>query len=445
MCGSSALTPALSLENAATTLRVGRRSSSADFVLCDASRDAFACGLLQRSAHERRAGPERAPSGAYRTVRAHLRCAATEALEIISGRDCAALDIGCNDGTLLSYYPRWVERVGVDANIKATPVGSWATTIEGAFPDTDVMRALGERKFDVVTAISVLERMADPTGFVSALKSILADDGVAVIETLYAPMALAGTQVEGLAAGGEAVYSLSVLERLARDGGLKIFRGALTDKEGGSIRLFLTHTDNHDYDFDPWFDRLARLWDEENALALRALQPYQAFEERARAGRAAFAQLLDDLAARGRKAYLLSTGPAAVALYRWAGAAAGVIEAAICEGATAPRARLCENGPAIICEGAARALEPDYLIAPAPLKREMLERWREPLMLGAAMIIAGPEPQLVDASNYSAVYGKALAGGDHAGGVETLRAILTAAGGPRLIAETSPGRAAAIG
>ncbi|MEZ5917434.1 MAG: hypothetical protein R3C40_07715 [Parvularculaceae bacterium] len=42
---------------------------------------------------------------------------------------------------------------------------------------------------------------------------------------------------------------------------------ALTDKDGGSIRLFITH-DTEDYDFDPWYERLM-VWDE-SALSLRS-------------------------------------------------------------------------------------------------------------------------------------------------------------------------------
>ncbi|MEL7238871.1 MAG: hypothetical protein AAGK78_08400, partial [Planctomycetota bacterium] len=79
--------------------------------------------------------------------------------------------------------------------------------------------------------------------------------------------------------------------------------------------------------------------------------------------------------------------------------------------------------------------EPDCLIAPVALRREMLERWRESIMRGAQMIFATPTPTVVTSANYAAEFGKAIAGGDAAGEVETLRAILTAAGGPRLIAE----------
>ncbi len=433
-CGSTALTPAFTLDDMAHFENGKRVEGPVDFVLCDGADDAHACGLLQASNERSSLFRRVSASSAYRSNRSHLRSVATEALETISGRDCTALDIGCNDGTLLSFYPRWVERFGIDSSEIVESVGAWATTMRTNFPSPEFEKAYGDKKFDLITAVSILEQISDPQAFFQRLKSSLTQDGVLVIETLYAPMALARAGFDAFVSGAEAVYSLSVLERLARDNGLKIFRGALTDKEGGSIRLFLTHAGQDAYDFDPWYERLARLWDEENALALRALQPYQAFENRAVAARASFQHLLSSLKDAGETAHLLSDGAHAIALYNWAQDDGAVITAAISQRPTASSPYLCDDGPIVLSEAEGRAAEADYLIAPAPYKREFLERWREAIMLGARIIVATPEPHIVDASNYAAEFGKALSGGDSSGEVETLHAILSAAGRPRLIA-----------
>ncbi|MEZ5917432.1 MAG: hypothetical protein R3C40_07705 [Parvularculaceae bacterium] len=69
----------------------------------------------------------------YRSVRSGARYGDGGA-ELISGRDCAALDIGCSDGTLLSFYPRWVDRYGVDTLDDVDQIGSWAWSAKAAFP-----------------------------------------------------------------------------------------------------------------------------------------------------------------------------------------------------------------------------------------------------------------------------------------------------------------------
>ena len=375
------------------------------------------------------------PSSRRSSTRDHLRAAATEALEIISGRDCAALDIGCSDGALLSYYPRWVERYGVDPSAHIDEVGDWAWTAREAFPCDALDAAFGERRFDIITAISVLEFINDPRKLLAAVKRRLVEDGVFVLETLYSPLVLTRNSIEALQAGVSAVYSLSVLEWLIRDAGLKVFKGALTSKEGGSIRLFVTHAENDAFDFDPWYERLATLWDEENALAMRAVQPYQSFEQRLEEVRDGFIDLLNAANKRGETVHILGADRQTEALLQWARPASKAVSAAVDTPASRERLCLGEKGPRIISDADCRAAEPDVLIAPARYKREMLERWRETIMLGARMVFVSPRPHAVNAANYAAEYGCALSGGEGPAGVDSLRAILAAAGGPRLIAE----------
>lgn len=435
-CGSAALSPAFSLDLGAEKRKgfLNRDENSIEFMLCDPSRDVHACGLLQNAfagAQKRRS----APSGVFRTVRSSLRSLATEGLELISGRDCAALDIGCSDGTLLSFYPRWVDRYGVDPSEQADAIGDWAWSARSPFPSVDLDRAFAGKKFDLVTAASVLEEIEEPRAFFSRVKSLLTEDGVFGVETLYPAMTLTRTAVDAFASGVTAIYSIGVLERLLRDCDLKIFRGALTEKDGGSIRVFITHAESADYDFDPWYERLAQFWDEENALSLRSRAPYQAFERRAEDARRAFADFMTGILSRGEKAHLFGADGGALMAHRWAGKGAAAIEAAISVCEIDDGARLFAGGPALIAEPESRALEPDYLIAPAALKREILERWREPVLRGAKILFATPHPHVVHGANYAAEFGKSLANADGAGGAESLRAILSAAGGLRLVAD----------
>lgn len=433
-CGSNALTPAFSMSMSAAPKRLWRSDGeSIEYLLCDPSRDARACGLLQSAAPD--LCPEAIPSGRHSSNRDHLRAVATEALELISGRDCAVLDIGCNDGSLLAYYPRWADRFGVDPSEQVEAIGEWAWSAKATFPSAELDQAFGEKKFDIITAISLLEHIDDPRAFVEAVKSRLASDGVFALETLYSPMVLTRNCVEALQSGVSAVYSLSVLEWVLREAGLKVFKGALTGKEGGSIRLFITHLENEEFDFDPWYDRLARLWDEENALAMRAIQPYQSYEQRVEGVRAAIITMLEEIAGRGETVHILGADPQSEALLNWIGPAAKVVTAAV-DTAVARGNRMFEGkGPRIISETDCRTAEPDFMIAPARFKREMLERWREPILLGARMLFVTPTPHIVNASNFASEYAKAINGGDGPGGVDTLRTILSAAGGPRLISE----------
>ena len=432
-CGSKALTPAFAIQSKPAKGARKSASKKPGYVLCDPSRHARACGLLQSDMVD--AGPLPTPSARYASNREHLRAMATEALELLSGRDCAALDIGCNDGSLLSYYPRWVERFGVDPSDFVDEVGKWAWSAKASFPSPELDSAFGEKKFDIITAASVFEHIDDPRGFLKAVKERLSSDGVLALETLYSPMVLTRNSIDIFQVGVTAVYSLSVLEWLVRSEGMKVVKGALTAKAGGSIRLFITHKENEDLDFDPWNERLATLWDEENALAMRALQPYQSFDRRVEDIRHALAQMFDEISERGETVHILGSDVQSEAMLDFMGRSAASVGAVVDTFGARERDVFGKTGLPIISETESRAAEPDYVLAPARYKREMLERWREPIELGAKMIFATPMPHIVTAANYASEYGKTIASGDNAGGAESLRSILSAAGGLRVIHE----------
>ncbi len=439
-CGSQTLTPVFEMDGPAVAGVFNSRAQKTGYVLCDPSRHARACGLLQAATPDASHAP--GPSARHASNRENLRALATEALELLSGRDCSALDIGCNDGSLLSYYPRWVERFGVDPSEHVDEVGKWAWSARAAFPSPELDKAFGEKKFDIITAASVFEHIDAPREFLNAVKAWLADDGVFALETLYAPTILSRNAIDVFQAGVCAVYSLSVLEWMIRSAGMKVVKGALSPKEGGSIRLFITHQDNAEFDFDPWSERLAKLWDEENALAMRALQPFQSFERRALEIRHGLSVMFGEIAGRGENVHILGADAQTEALLAFMGPAAKPVVAVVDTHAARERDTLGETGLPIISDTDSRAAEPDYIIAPARYKREMLERWRETILLGAKMVFATPSPHIVTASNYNSEYGKTIAAGDTAGGTESLRSILAAAGGLRVVAENEDAKSA---
>ncbi len=419
---------------------INSRAQKTGYVLCDPSRHARACGLLQADSADASHAP--GPSARHASNRENLRALATESLELLSGRDCSALDIGCNDGSLLSYYPRWVERFGVDPSEHVDEVGKWAWSAKAAFPSADLDKAFGEKKFDIISAASVFEHIDAPRAFLNAVKSRLTEDGVFALETLYAPTILSRNAIDVFQAGVCAVYSLSVLEWMIRAAGMKIVKGSLSPKEGGSIRLFITHEDNAEFDFDPWSERLAKLWDEENALAMRALQPFQSFERRAVEIQHYLSDMFAKIADRGETVHILGADAQTEALLAFMGPAAKSVIAVVDTHAARERDILGETRLPIISDTDSRAAEPDYVIAPARYKREMLERWRETIMLGAKMVFVTPTPHIVTSSNYNGEYGKTIAAGDAVGGTETLRSILAAAGGLRVIVENDAAKSA---
>src|SRR6202022_2813944 len=92
------------------------RKIKCSLVRCDPMRDENACGLLQM---ENTVPPEVLyssywyRSGTNQTMRDHLRQIAGAAMAMVGPKAAVALDIGCNDGTLLSFFPKGMRRIGI--------------------------------------------------------------------------------------------------------------------------------------------------------------------------------------------------------------------------------------------------------------------------------------------------------------------------------------------
>lgn len=448
-CGSPALSPALDLHAGSGMRLLSRRRKARPFtqyVFCDPRIDANACGLVQMAyegcgegmwaAPEERAGPSR-------QRRADLQDLVSEVRELVPGDRPVVLDIGCGDGTALTLLSAGAQRYGVDPSDATECVGEWAWTARDWFPSEALMRETGPAAFDIVIAAATLDRVERPRAFLEAAKAALRPEGVLVVETAYLPLALTRNMVDAFHERARAVYTLAALERLASETGLKIVRGGLNEAEGGSIRLFLTHPENTAFDDEKRLAHLARLWDEEAALCLRSDQPYQAFQHRLDAARTEILKTIHALKASGKQACVLGASSREAALCRWIGADSATLPYAMTADARIDGQRLGEAGPEIVCRRTFDEVDADLVIAPWRSRREALEGARDLIQAGVEVLIPTPEPVVVNAHNYAVELGKALSGGGAARGVDTLRAVLFAMGGPKAVPDDSAERLAA--
>jgi len=97
-----------------------------------------------------------------------------------------ALDVGCGAGLLCEPLARLgAEVTGVDAaeeNVAAASAHAQGATLAIDYRCGDVAR-LGLAGFDLVTAMEVIEHVADKAAFVAALKEALAPGGLMILST----------------------------------------------------------------------------------------------------------------------------------------------------------------------------------------------------------------------------------------------------------------------
>ena len=151
------------------------------------------------------------------------------------------IDIGSNDGTLLSNFQAGGHRV---LGIEPTEVGKIAggrgiPTLQRYF--TPVVAAEVKREHGparVVTAANCFAHMEDVHAIVEGILELLAPDGVFISESHYLIGLLDTLQYDTVYHEHLRYYSLSSLANLLQMHGLEVFHARPIPSHGGSIRVY---------------------------------------------------------------------------------------------------------------------------------------------------------------------------------------------------------------
>ncbi|HEX3163961.1 MAG TPA: class I SAM-dependent methyltransferase [Pseudolabrys sp.] len=158
------------------------------------------------------------------------------------------VDIGSNDGTLLSNFQKGGQRV---LGIEPTDVGDIANergipTIKRYF-GTEVAREV-KREYgpaSMVTAANCFAHIEDVHAIVDGVVEMLKDDGVFVTESHYLIPLLDTLQYDTIYHEHLRYYSLTSLKHLFEMHGLEVFHARPIPSHGGSIRVYAARHGAH--------------------------------------------------------------------------------------------------------------------------------------------------------------------------------------------------------
>ncbi len=158
------------------------------------------------------------------------------------------VDIGSNDGTLLSNFQKGGQRV---LGIEPTDVGDIANqrgipTIKRYF-GTEVAREV-KREYgpaSMVTAANCFAHIEDVHAIVDGVVEMLKDDGVFVTESHYLIPLLETLQYDTIYHEHLRYYSLTSLKHLFEMHGLEVFHARPIPSHGGSIRVYAARHGAH--------------------------------------------------------------------------------------------------------------------------------------------------------------------------------------------------------
>jgi SAM-dependent methyltransferase len=407
VCGTTALTKVIDLGEQylqGSFVKPGKeipplRKIPCTLVRCDVTRDEKACGLLQM-AHS--VPPEILysaywyRSGTNNTMRNHLRGIVEEALDITGRKEVAAvLDIGCNDGTLLNYYPTSYEKFGIDPSDVAKEVKQ-ANVVQDIFPSNKLERLIGEKKIDIVTSIAMFYDLEDPVGFARSVKQYLAWDGIWIFEVSYMPKMLEMNSYDTICHEHLEYYSLAVLEYIMKQAGLKIVKISFNDINGGSIRCIATHIENDLYDRPEYQSLIHETRQKEFDLELDTDKPYTRFQERINLHKEKLYNLLKRLKEEGKRIHIYGASTKGNTILQWCNIDHRIIDYAAERNPDKYGAKTLGTDIPIISEEESRAMNPDYyLVLPWHFKEEFLAREKEMVEKGTGFIFPLPEVYVV--------------------------------------------------
>jgi hypothetical protein len=264
--------------------------------LCDRSRNPNGCELLQlREEVEadllyRRYFYRSATSDMMRNDLKDVIRDITSRVNLKTGD--VVVDIGANDCTTLGFYPADLRRVGYEPaqNIDWSGVDKSITIINDYFAAKPFTERFKGEKAKAVGCNAMFYDLPDPNSFTADVKSILAPDGVWCIQLSYLPLMLTNMNFYDICHEHLSYYSLAALQNLMQRNGLSVFDASTNHVNGGSLRAFVTHTENSKAFTQDGARRLEALAKHEADLKLTEPQTYRTY----------FAQI-EDLAKRVNK------------------------------------------------------------------------------------------------------------------------------------------------
>ncbi len=408
-CGSAALTPVINLGDQhlqGSFVKPGKedpptRRIPTSLVRCDPMRDEHACGLLQM---EYTVPPEVLysaywyRSGTNETMRNHLRSITEQAAALVERPRARVLDIGCNDGTLLRFYPEDYVRMGIDPSDIAKEITGDITVVQDLFPSAELTERSGGEPFDIVTSIAMFYDLEDPIAFTRAVKDVVAPNGIWIFEMSYMPLMLEMTSYDTICHEHLEYYSLATVEHILSQAGLKVFNTELNSINGGSIRCFATHQENFGFRRSQFQQNIVALRQSEFDMALDTDEPYKHFQDRINVHREALNSLLRKLKRDGKRIHVYGASTKGNTILQWCGIDHRLIDVAAERNPDKYGAHTLGTDIPIVSEEESRAMNPDfYLVLPWHFRDEFLRRERAMLERGVGMIFPLPTVEIVRA------------------------------------------------
>jgi hypothetical protein len=305
------------------------------------------------------------------------------------------LDIGSNDGTLLSFYPENLRLVGMDPTsaLFRQYYRAGIRVITDFFSRERFRKEVGPEPVKIITSIAMFYDLESPKTFVEDIAALLDQEGLWHFEQSYLPLMLSQNAYDTICHEHLEYYGLRQIKWLLDRCGLKIVAVELNDINGGSFAITAAHRDSRHPEASETVAKL--LHEEEGSANPSALA---AFRDRVFRHRDDLLRTLGKLRQKGAKVFGYGASTKGNVILQFCGITAEQLPCiAEVNSAKFGRRTPGSNIP-IVSEEEAHAQRPDYfLVLPWHFRKNLLEREAAFLKAGGKMLFPLPEIEVFPA------------------------------------------------
>ncbi len=372
-----------------------------ELVKCDTQKNKKACGLLQLSVS--------VPSdilykkyfyrsGINSTMKNHLKNLASKIDKFFKNKkQVSILDIGCNDGTLLNFFPKKYLKYGIDPSDSFPSSGiKNIKYINDFFPSPKLIRKSGKKKFDVITSIAMFYDLEDPSSFVKNINNFLNKDGLWIFEVSYMPKMLKLNSFDTICHEHLEYYSLDVINKILLKNDMKLAKIELNNSNGGSIRCFVVKKNCSSYHRKNNIIKINNLLKTEKKLKLNTNDPYIKFASNIDDIKKKLVKLITKLKSKNKTIHVYGASTKGNTILQYCKINNKLIKYAADRNLEKDGLKTLGSNISIISENKSRAMKPDYYLAlPWHFKKEFIKREKKFMRYGGKFIFPLPKLEII--------------------------------------------------
>lgn len=313
-----------------------------------------------------------------------------------------AVDIGCNDGTLLADYPISVTRVGFDPSLGKNEIakickrnisrgGAKYKLFNDFFNAGKFTKAFGKRKAKVVTAIAMFYDLNDPNEFLQDIYRIIDDDGVLIIQQNYLVGMLKNVAFDNVLHEHLEYFSLMAMVPLLKQNGFEIVDVEERDINGGSFRTYAKKVNPG----NKIRASVTKMLNRERDLGLDTIAPYTEFAGKVKSVAKDLRVYIKDLVKSGKSVYVYGASTRGNSLLQVCGIDHTLIDGAAERNPVKYGKYTAGTKIQIVSEAEARKKADYFLVLPWFFKKEFISREQKFIKKGGHLIFPLPEIKII--------------------------------------------------